>query len=186
MTFLSMFHDPGRRALRWAGISAACVLLSGSRRDPEFMRYDVVNRSVELTITAALDKSNSGYNCNGGSYGAHRVTVPTGWKVTIAFVNRDVIPHSVAVIREVRLLPLRIARPVFAGAASRAPEVGIPAGARQDDIAFVANRPGAYLIACGVAGHAVSGSYIRLTVSSVDSLPTYETVHRASSAAVQH
>jgi sulfocyanin len=156
------------------------VVLSGSRRDPQFLRYDAAARRVDLTIIAALDKSNSGYNLNGASYGAHNVIVPTGWTVTIDFVNRDVMPHSIAVIRESRLLPLRVARPVFAGASSRAPEIGLPAGGRQNDIAFVANAAGAYLLACGVPGHAVSGSYLKFTVSSVDTIPRYELTSRAT------
>ena len=175
MPIRSMIQGHTRRAVLCAASYAACAVLSGARRDPEFMRYDAAARRVELTIIAALDRSNSGYNLNGASYGAHRLTVPDGWKVTVSFVNRDVVPHSIAVIRDVRYLPLRIAHPVFAGAASRAPEIGLPAGARQDDIAFVAGRPGAYLIACGVPGHAVSGSYLRFTVSSADTVPSYET-----------
>jgi hypothetical protein len=143
------------------------VLFTGARRDPEFMRYDAAARRVDLTIIAAFDQSNTGYNFNGASHGAHRIPV---------FVNRDVFRHSIAVIREVRSLPLRITKPVFPGAASRAPDVGLPAGARQDDIAFVADRPGEYLLACGVPGHAVLGSYLRLTVSSADSVPRYEVV----------
>lgn len=163
-----------RRVALLAAGYAACVVLAGSRRDPQYMRYDAAARRVELTIIAALDKSNSGYNLNGASYGAHHVIVPMGWTVTIDFVNRDVIPHSIAAIRESRLLPLRVARPAFASASSRAPEIGLPGGGRQNDIAFVANVAGPYLLACGVPGHAVSGSYLRFTVSSVDTVPRYE------------
>jgi len=167
------------------GAYATCVVLSGSRRDPEFMRYDAAAHRVDLTITAALNQSNSGYNLNGASYGAHRITVPLGWTVTMDFMNRDVFPHSIAVIREPRLLPLRIAKPVFAGAASRAPEIGLPAGSRQKDIAFVASLPGSYLIACGVPGHTASGSYLSLTVSPVDTVPTYDTNPRATASPVR-
>ena len=174
MPFHNRIRGRTRHVALCAAAYASCVVLSGSRTDPQFMSYDAVAHRVDLTITAALDRSNSGYNFNGASYGAHRITVPLGWSVTIDFVNRDVFPHSIAVIREPRFLPLRIAKPVFRGAASRAPEVGLPAGGRQSDIAFVASLPGAYLIACGVPGHAASGSYISLTVSYVDTVPTYE------------
>lgn len=176
----SRIRDRARRLVLLAAGYAACMALSGARRDPQFMRYDPVARRVDLTIIAAFDKSNSGYNLNGASYGAHRIVVPIGWQVTIDFVNRDVMPHSIAVIRESRLLPLRVARAVFLGASSRAPEIGLPAGGRQNDIAFVANAAGAYLLACGVPGHAVSGSYLKFTVSSVDTIPRYEVNSRAT------
>jgi len=176
MSDLTTIRGFARRAVVCGLSYAACVLFTGARRDPEFMRYDAAARRVDLTIIAAFDQSNTGYNLNGASHGAHRITVPSGWRVTVSFVNRDVFRHSIAVIREVRSLPLRITKPVFSGAASRAPDVGLPPGARQDDIGFVADRPGAYLLACGVPGHAVLGSYLRLTVSSVDSVPRYEMV----------
>jgi sulfocyanin len=129
---------------------------------------------VHLTITARYNGSNGGFNFNGGSRGRHRITVPTGWRVQIAFTNADVISHSVAVVREAKQVPIRIEKPAFAGAASRGVERGIPAGTRQDDIVFVADRAGEYLLACGVPGHAAVGSYLRFTVSTDAAVPTYE------------
>jgi hypothetical protein len=84
-----------------------------------------------------------------------------------------VISHSVAVIRDVQRLPLRIEQPAIPGASSRAPQNGVRAGGREDDITFVADHPGAYLIACGVTGHTVHGSYLRLLVSETATVPTY-------------
>jgi hypothetical protein len=168
---------PSRRFARYAIACAAwagCMLLSGAKRDPAFLQFDATERRVDLLVVAAYTKVNSGYNFNGGWNGSHRITIPLGWSVRIAFENRDVIPHSVGIVREGRLLPTRIGRPAFAGAASRALEQGIPAGARQDDIAFVASAPGAYLLACGVPGHTAVGSYLRVTVSPDATLPTYE------------
>ena len=163
----------GRSAMigaAWAG----CVLLSGAKRDPEFLQFDAAARRVDLLVVAAYTKVNSGYNFNGGWNGSHRITIPVGWTVRIAFVNRDVIPHSVGIVREGRRLPTRIGRPAFPGGASRALEQGIPAGARQDDIVFVASSAGAYLLACGVPGHTAVGSYLRVTVSADATVPGYE------------
>ena len=157
--------------------AASCVLsglLIGARRDPEFMRYDADARRVELTVIAAFDQSNSGYNFNGGAHGSHRITVPGGWTVRLTFINRDVIPHSVAVVREERRVPMYVTRPAFSGAASQALQHGLPSGGRQDDIEFVAGLPGSYLVACGVPGHAVLGGYLHLIVSSSATVPTYE------------
>ena len=168
-----------QRTIRHAAVIAASiaawVVLSAVRRDPEFMRYDAEARRVELTIIAAYDQSNSGYNFNGGFDGSHRVTVPLGWRVAVTFVNRDVIPHSFIVIRAVRNLPLRIDRAAFPGAASRKHQVGVGAGGREDGIEFVASQSGDYLIACGITGETVLGSYLRLVISADAKVPTYET-----------
>lgn len=174
MRLRNAIYRQGRRAVIAAASYSMCAVLSGARSDPEFMRYDAGARRVELTIIAAFDQTNSGFNFNGGFHGSHRITVPIGWQVRVTFVNRDLMPHSVAVVREGKLLPIRIARPVFAGAASRAPERGLPAGAQQDDIAFVAGQSGAYLVACGVPGHTALGTYLRLTISTDATVPTYE------------
>jgi sulfocyanin len=163
-----------RRALVTAVSWALAGLLIGARSDPEFMRYDAEGRRVDLTVIAAFDQSNSGFNFNGGSYGGHRITVPAGWLVRVTFINRDVIPHSVAVVREQAQVPMYIRRPAFAGAVSRDLQRGLPAGGRQDSIVFVAGEAGTYLFACGVPGHAVLGSYLRLDVSSDVTVPTYE------------
>ena len=177
-------HRKIRHAVLTAASFSGWVVLSAVRRDPEFMRYDAEARRVELTIIAAYDQSNTGYNFNGGFNGSHRVTVPLGWRVAVTVVNRDVFPHSFTVIRAVRQLPLRIDRPAFPGAASRTHHVGVPAGGREDGIEFVASQSGAYLIACGVTSHTVLGSYIRLTISADATVPTYETGILANGPAV--
>jgi hypothetical protein len=154
---------------------AGCLALSGVSGDPEFMRYDAAARRVELTIIAAYDQANSGYNFNGGFNGSHHVTIPLGWQIAVTIVNRDVIPHSFTVIAVARLLPLRIDRPALPGGASRNHQVGVRAGGREDGIEFAASIPGDYLIACGVTGHAALGSYLRLTISADAKVPRYET-----------
>jgi sulfocyanin len=138
------------------------------------MQFDASGRRVDLLVVAAYTKANSGFNFNGGWSGSHRITIPAGWTVRINFVNRDVVPHSIGIVRQGRLLPTRIGRPVFPGAASRALEVGTPAGDRQDDIVFVASLPGAYLLACGVPGHTAVGSYLQFIVSQDAAVPNYE------------
>jgi sulfocyanin len=168
---------PSRRFARYAIVGAAwagCVLLSGATRDPEFLQFDAAARRVDLLVVAAYTKVNSGFNFNGGWNGSHRVTIPLGWTVRIAFENRDVIPHSVGLVREERRLPTRVVHPSLPGAASRALEQGIPAGARQDDIVFVASGAGTYLLACGVPGHTAVGSYLRVTISPDATVPSYE------------
>lgn len=172
-----------RHATLMAATIAGCLAVSGSRRDPEFMRYDPEARRVELTIIAAYDQANSGYNFNGGFNGSHHVTVPLGWRIAVTLVNRDVIPHSFAVIRAVRQLPLRIDRPALPGAASRNHQFGVRAGGREDAVEFAAAIAGDYLIACGMTSHTALGSYLRLTISAHATAPTYETGITASQVA---
>lgn len=168
-------HPGVRRTTLAALWGTLIVAVCGvARPDPEFMRYDANAREVQLSVTAGYDKSHSGFNLNGGYFGSHRITVPVGWRVQVTFVNADVIPHSVGVVREQKRVPASTLKPAFVGAASRAWESGIPPGARQDDITFTAATPGAYWLACGVPGHAVVGSYLRFTVSTDATVPTYE------------
>ncbi len=150
------------------------ILTAGAPADPEFLTYDAAQRTVQLTVVARYNDSNSGFNLNGGFRGSHRVSVPAGWRVRVAFTNHDAIPHSLGLVRATGQLPLRIGKPAFAGAASRAIDIGIPARAR-DEFSFVAAQDGAYLLACGVAGHAAIGSYLQFVVSRDATVPTYET-----------
>ena len=169
-------HPGGRRTTLAVLWGTMLVTVCGvARPDSEFMRYDANAHEVYLTVTAGYDASNSGFNLNGGFLGSHRITVPVGWRVRMTFLNTDAIPHSVGVVREQKHVPVSTVKPAFPGAASRAWESGLPARARQDDIAFIAAVPGAYWLACGVPGHAVVGSYLRLTVSPDATVPTYET-----------
>ena len=161
-------------AMTWV---VALALTTAARRDPEFMTFDAAARRVDLTVIAAFDQSYSGYNFNGAAHGTHLLTVPLGWQVRVAFSNRDVFPHSAVVIRQPKTLPLRIARPVFAGAATRSFQQGLPPGDR-DDFAFVASSTGDYLISCGSVGHIVLGSFLRMRVSQDVTVPTYEQVPR--------
>ena len=176
-------HRQLRRPIVMAASVAGCLAWSGVPGDPEFMRYDAEARRVELTIIAAYDQANSGYNFNGGFNGNHHVTIPVGWRTAVTLVNRDVIPHSFTVIGVARRLPLRIDRPALPGGASRNHQVGVRAGGREDGIEFVAVLPGDYLIACGVTAHAALGSYLRLTISADAKAPRYETGVPASRVA---
>ena len=164
-------------AMTWV---VALALTTGAGRDPEFMTFDAEAQRVDLRVIATFDQSNSGYNFNGAPHGTHLLTVPLGWQVRIAFTNRDAFPHSVVVIRQPKVLPLRIARAVFPGAASRSFQQGLPPGAH-DDIAFVASSPGDYLISCGSVGHLVLGTFLKLRISQEVTAPTYEPVPRDAS-----
>ena len=163
-----------RRTLAVVMCGSVMGLGGRAERTDEFMTYDPAERSVRLTVVARYDESNTGYNFNGGSHGSHRLTVPIGWRVHVTFLNRDVIPHSLGVVRRTKVVPLRVGKPVLAGAASRAFQTGIAAGGR-DEFEFVAGQSGPYLLACGVTAHASIGGYLQLIISPDAPRPVYET-----------
>jgi hypothetical protein len=161
----------------WALLLAIGGLASFERNTPgvdDFMSYDEARRTVQLSVAAHYDDSNTGYNLNGGFRGSHRITVPVGWRVRVTFVNRDVVQHSLGVVRQGKLVPIRLEKPAFAGAATRAVMAGIPANER-DEFEFAASQTGPYLLACGVPGHAAIGSYLRFVISADAARPAYET-----------
>lgn len=164
----------GRRSPAIAVAYSALVGLAGpTRAVPEFMTYDATERLVRLTVIARYNDTNSGYNLNGSIRGGHRVTVPLGWRVQVTFTNRDVVPHSLGLVRESRLVPIRIEKPALSGAATHRLVTGMPPH-DHDDFAFVAALPGSYLLACGVPGHAVNGGYLQFVIWAGTAVPTYE------------
>ncbi len=63
-----------------------------------FLWYDAAARTAHLQIVAAFDGTNGGMNFNGASNGGATITIPLGWRVLVAFVNRDAVPHSAIII----------------------------------------------------------------------------------------
>src|SRR2546426_606142 len=91
------------------------------------------------------------------------------------FQNHDgMLPHSAEVIEEVHPLPTQPVTPAFKGAVTIRLAEGLRSG-EQDDLRFIADRGGSYLIFCGVPGHGAAGMWVRLEVSG--------SVHRPSLAA---
>ena len=163
----------------------AAGLERNAPRVDDFMTYDAAQRTVQLTVVARYDGSNIGYNLNGGFQGSHVITVPLGWRVHTTFINRDVVPHSLGLVRQTKLLPTRIGKPAIAGAASRRLQSGI-AGNDRDEFEFVAAQSGPYFLACGVAGHAAIGSYLRFVISADAASPVYETDRTIARRPVGH
>ena len=69
-------------------------------------------------------------------------------------------------------IPLTIPGAVFAGAESANAEAGLAYG-RSQVFRFVADRPGSFLIACAVPGHAAAGMYVKLVVQANASSPSW-------------
>jgi uncharacterized cupredoxin-like copper-binding protein len=67
-------------------------------------------------------------------------------------------------------VPVSGGKPAFEHAATHQTDQGLSAGAHED-VSFVADRPGSYLIFCAVPGHGAAGMWIRLEVSDRAHLP---------------
>ena len=124
---------------------------------------------VKLTLIAAYNGTNAGYNFNGAAHGQMTVTVPLGSTVNATFKNAVRAPHDVVIIPYAMPLPGSGTTPAFAGAASPRPSFGSggPSAAPGTPVSFsfVANKAGNYMIICGISGHALAGMWDTLVVS---------------------
>ena len=137
------------------------------------MSYDASSKTVSLEIIAAYNSQRGGFNFNGGSDGAHVITVPQGWTVRMHVKNVDAIPHSAIIILDQKPLPNAPETPAISRAYTSHVSDGLPAQTGQDDVEFRASKAGNYLIFCGVPGHGPSGMYIRFVVSADAAAPSY-------------
>ena len=137
------------------------------------MSYDASAKTVSLEIIAAYNSQRGGFNFNGGSDGAHVITVPQGWTVRMHVKNVDAIPHSAIIILDQKPLPNAPETPAISRAYTSHVSDGLPAQTGQDDVEFRASKAGNYLIFCGVPGHGPSGMYIRFVVSADAAAPSY-------------
>lgn len=138
--------------------------------DPGWLKVDSGPR-VEFTLVAGLTTANGGMNFNGASAGGLTLTVPAHWTVVLHFRNNDqVLPHSAMVIGAVTPVPVSGASPAFEHAVTHRADQGLPSDGHED-VQFVADRPGSYLVYCAVPGHGAAGMWIRLEVSSTARQP---------------
>ena len=168
--------------LGWLVVGAA--LLAGGARGgaapsaawaaarPSWMHVDAAHKRVSFTVTAAQGGANGTLNFNGHANGRLTVTVPTGWRVHIDFVNSGAgaLPHSLEVIREGKIPPQGIEPPAIAQADTRDLIAGIPP-MQKDTVDFTAQPAGRYLWFCGVPSHGLSGMWDRFVVSGSVSVP---------------
>src|SRR4029077_6750243 len=134
--------------------------------DPSWLSADATSRTATFDLIAGLSGANGALNFNGFRDGGVTLTVPLGWTVLMHFRNHDgMLPHSAELIDTVHPLPLQPVTPAFPRAFTLRLAEGIPSEGR-DDLLFIADKGGSYLIFCGVPGHGAAGMWIRLVVSS--------------------
>jgi hypothetical protein len=145
---------------------------------------------VHLTLIAAYNNTNAGFNFDGGARGQMTVTVPLGVKVNGTFKNAATTPHDVLIVPYQKTLPTHSVPPAFAGACYGSPVCGggggssgpggVPPGngtpgpsggpsqgaGQGGTFSFVASKAGTYMIICGYPGHAIAGMWDTFVVSS--------------------
>lgn len=140
--------------------------------DCTWLTVDTVAKTATFQLIAGLTGLNGALNFNGFRDGGLTFTVPLNWNVVMQFTNRDGdLPHSAEVIPETKPLPAGPVDPAFDRAMTLRLAQGLEAGA-QDDIRFVANKAGPFIIFCAVPGHGLAGMWIRFQVSRTDRRPT--------------
>src|SRR5205814_7984769 len=139
--------------------------------DPTWLRFDTAAKTVRFQLIAGLTGLNGALNFNGFRDGALTLEVPVGWQTEIDFRNHDgVLPHSAEVIAPQTPPPALPGNPAIPRAVTLKLSQGLPSEAT-DDMRFVAQPAGDYLIACGVPGHGAAGMWIRLRVSGTAKTP---------------
>jgi sulfocyanin len=134
--------------------------------DPAWLQVDTATRTATFQLVAGLTGLNGALNFNGFRDGGLTLAVPVGWTVAIHFRNHDgMLPHSAEVIADTHPLPVGPVAPAFPRAFTLRLDQGL-ISEQSDDMRFIADKGGSYLIFCGVPGHGASGMWIRLEVSS--------------------
>lgn len=143
-----------------------------SALESRFLVYDTLKRTASFQL-AAEDELTGPLNFNGVRRGGRTLTVPLGWRLSIEFANRDdKLPHSLVIVESSFPVPDPLPEPAFPRAQTIKVEQGLLEG-ETDELIFVADRDGQYLMACGVVGHAQGGQWLTLMVSASATVPTY-------------
>jgi hypothetical protein len=137
-------------AVLLAGCGGTTSSPGASARKPapsRFLAIDAAHRSVVLTLIAGDGSGNGGFNFDDYGRGELLVTVPRGWRVTIACRNASTLRNSCVVVQGPGA-----SGPAFSGASTPHPVSGLESGAKAT-FSFVAGRVGSYRLASLVSGH---------------------------------
>ncbi len=136
----------------WHAPSVIAALVAGGAISPaRFLLVDAPLRRVTLTLVAAYDGANNGFNFDGYGGGRLLLSVPLGWRVRILCENRGPLPNSCAVVAGYRV--------AFRGA-----DTGPLRAGQRASFSFLASRPGTYRLASLVPGHEEARMYDVLDV----------------------
>ncbi len=167
-------HDPAIHA----GSGLKKELFAGIT-EADFLRTGDKPKTVKITLVTAFNENNSWLNFNGYSRGNAIYTVPTGWTVEVIFINPSPAPHSAVVVDRELVKNLRVGDPVFKGASTPNPGVGLSTS--KATFSFLADKAGKYAICCGIPTHATNGHWVGLNVKSEAKEPTLKKTDDAAS-----
>jgi sulfocyanin len=142
---------------------------------PDWLRVDEAAKKVEMDVVAGLTGENGSWNYNGYAKGAMTLTIPVGWTVVMNFSSHDAnVPHSLFITDQTPPYPnLMPDTPGIPRAYSINLQQGLGPG-KSDVLRFAVDKPGEYYMVCGVPGHAASGMWDHLHVSSEAHRPSVE------------
>ena len=146
---------------------------SAPRIDSTWLAFDGPAKTVQFHLIAGYSGLNGALNFNGFGDGGLTLTIPAGWRVVLHFTNHDgMLPHSSVVIPDGPVPAVTGAlSPAFSQAVTLKLQEGLTSS-EQDDMKFLADKAGSYLIICGVPGHAAAGMWIRLVVDNLVDRPS--------------
>lgn len=147
--------------------------------DPEnvnaSLQWDAATRKATVPNVTALTSNAGGWNFNGYANGNATLVVPLGATVEMEYYNGNGHPHSVGIVPgSPNQIPSTPGDPAFRNAISVRFIPGMAPNTR-DVLRFTADKPGTYLMVCGVPGHALSGMWVKFQVSPSAKEPTWRT-----------
>jgi sulfocyanin len=139
------------------------------------LTWDAASKTMTLPIVSGLNRNYGGWNFDGQGRGSMTIVVPVGTKVTMPFYNEDIVPHSMGIVQgSATSVPSAPSQAAFSQAQSTNFQQGIATN-QGDNVVFTADKPGTYLLVCGVPGHAVSGMWVVFQVSASAKAPQITT-----------
>ena len=139
------------------------------------LQYDAATKTLKLPNVSGLTTAAGGWNFDGYANGNATLVIPVGTTVEMEYYNADAHPHSVGIVAgRPSAIPSAPGDPAFPNAVSAKYQAGMASG-QLDLVRFTADKPGTYLMVCGVPGHAVSGMWIKVEVSRTAKTPAFRT-----------
>ena len=142
------------------------------RVDSTWLVTDAAARTVQFQLIAGYSGLNGALNFNGFGDGGLTLTVPLDWHVVMHFTSHDgMLAHSAEVIPDGPVPETGAMAAAFSQAVTLKLQEGLTS-TEHDDMKFVADKPGSYLIICGVPGHAAAGMWIRFRIDAAATGPS--------------
>ncbi|MGC1184312.1 MAG: sulfocyanin-like copper-binding protein [Candidatus Dormiibacterota bacterium] len=125
----------------------------------QWVSYDSAAKTVTWKVEAGYQGVNHGLSFDGEADGAMKLSVPSGWSVTVNFSNVGTTNHSAVIVTATGTTP------VFPGAETPSPMMGTAPG-QSATFTFAASQVGSYRLACLMPGHEAAGMWETFTVTS--------------------